>query len=59
MGNRILKIRVFLKRTGIVNNRVVIHRKRGKVCGNKKIKKTHKYSLLITLTIGVQDLAQW
>ena len=54
MGNRILKIRDILKRTELVNNPVVILRKREKVCGNNKIKKTDEYSSVITLTIGIQ-----
>ena len=56
MGNRILKIRDILRRTEMVNNPVVIHQKREKVWGINKIKKTHKYSSLITLSIGVGDL---
>ena len=59
IGNCILKIMDILKRTEMVNKPVGIHRKREKVCGNNKIKKTHNYSSLITLTIGVGDLAQW
>jgi len=53
MGNSILKIRDILKRTELVNNPVVILRKREKVCGNNKIKKTDEYSSVITLTIGI------
>jgi len=48
-----------LKRTEMVNKPVVIHRKREKVCGNNKIKKTHIYSSLIRLSIGFRDLPQW